>query len=96
MHSARLLVLKAHRNFAHAQWKQILVTIFVFGLYDNQLAASVASLDQDCSGRRAAAAEGKAVRRDKQPRRSNNNLLYIWTCVVNFDNSPDVDLELLN
>ena len=39
---ARLLVIKAHPNLAHPDRERILVTSFLIGLYDRQLAASLA------------------------------------------------------
>ena len=42
MHRVRLLVLKAHPTFEHSARERILITSFMLGLYDRQLAASLA------------------------------------------------------
>ena len=42
MHRVRLLVLKAHPTFKDAARKRILITSFMLGLFDRQLAANLA------------------------------------------------------
>ena len=42
MHRARLLVIKAHPDLAHAPRERILITSFLLGLYDRQHASSLA------------------------------------------------------
>ena len=76
MHRARLLVLKAHPDLAHASRERILVTSFLLGLYDRQLASSLAVVKiQTAADAERLAAEGEAVRRDQRSRRSKNNFL---------------------
>ena len=41
MHRVRLLVIKAHPNVEHSARERILITSFMFGLHDKQLAASL-------------------------------------------------------
>ena len=74
MHRARLLVLKAHSDLAHDSRERILVTSCLLGLYDRQLASSLAvvKIQTAVDGERLAA-EGEAFRRDQRPRRSLNN-----------------------
>ena len=75
MHRARLLVLKAHPDLAHAPRKRILISSFLLGLYDRQLASSLAVVKiQTAANAEGLAANGEAVRRDQQSRRSTNNL----------------------
>ena len=76
MHRARLLVLKAHPDLAHAPRERILITSFILGLYDRQLASSHAVVKiQTAADAERLAAEGEAVRRDQRSRRSTNNFL---------------------
>ncbi len=76
MHRARLLVLKAHPDLAHLPRERILITSFFLGLYDRQLAASLAVVKiQTAADAERLAAEGEAVRRDLRSRRSKNNSL---------------------
>ena len=74
MHRARLLVLKAYPDLAHACRERILIKSFCRELYDRQLASllAVAKIQTAADAERLAA-EGEAVRRDKQSRRSTNN-----------------------
>ena len=76
MHRARLLVLIAHPDLAHTFRERILITSFLLGLYDRQLASSLAVVKiQTTADAERLAAEGKAVRRDQRFRLSTNNLL---------------------
>ena len=76
MHRARLLVLKANPDLAHASRERILITSFRLGLFDRQLASSLAVVKiQTAADAERLAAEGEAVRRDKRYRRSTNNFL---------------------
>ena len=76
MHRARLLVLKAHPDFTHAFRERIFITIFLLGLYDHQLASSLAVVKiQTAADAERLAAEGEAVRRDQRSRRITNNFL---------------------
>ena len=76
MHRARLLVFKAHPDIAHASQKRILITSFLLGLYDRQLASSLAVVKiQTSADAKRLAAEGEAVRRDQRSWRSTNNFL---------------------
>ena len=68
MNRARLLVLKAHPDLAHASRERILITSFLLGLYDRQLASSLAVVKiQPAADAERLAAEGEAVRRDQRP-----------------------------
>ena len=76
MHRARLLVLKAHPDLAHASRERNLITSFLLGLYDRQLASSLAVFKiQTAADAERLAAEGEAVRRDQRSRRSTSNFL---------------------
>ena len=76
MNRARLLVLKAHPDLAHASRERILIKGFLLGLYDHQLASSHAVVKiQTAVNAERLAAEGEAVRRDQRARRSTNNFL---------------------
>ena len=76
MHRTRLLVLKAHPDYAHASRKRILITSLLLGLYDRQLALSHAVVKiQTAADAERLAAEGEAVRRDQRSRRSTINFL---------------------
>ena len=97
MHRAQLLVLKAHPDLGHVPRERILVTSFLFGLYDRQLAASLAVVKINIAAdRERLAAEGEVVRQDQRFRRSNNHFLGKEPFVGNFDNSPDADLKPLD
>lgn len=74
MHRARLFVLKAHLDFAHASREQIIVTSFLYGLYDREFASSLAVVNiQTAADAERLTAESKAVRRDQRLRRFLNN-----------------------
>ena len=76
MHRARLLVLKAHPALVHASRERILITSFLLGLSDRQLASSLAVVNiQTAADAERLAAEGEAMRRDQRYRRSTNNFL---------------------
>ena len=76
MHRARLLVLKAHPDLAHASRKRILITSFLLGLYNRQLASSLAVVKiQTAADAERLTAEGEAVRRDQRSQRSKSNFL---------------------
>ncbi len=81
MHRVRLLVLKAHPDLDSTSRERILVTSFRMGLYDRQLAASlaVARLQTAAEAERLAA-EGEAVRHDQRSRRSGSNFLPEGAC----------------
>ena len=65
MHRTRLFVLKAHPALAHSPRERILITSLLLGLYDCQLAFSLAAVKiQTAADAERLAAEGKAVRRD--------------------------------
>ena len=90
---ARLLVIKAHQNLAHPYRERILVTSFLIGLYDQQLAASidVAGIQNAADAERLAV-EGEAVRHDQRSRRSNLNLLHEEAIIDDSDDFPGADL----
>ena len=89
MHRARLLVLKAHPDLAHGPRKRILITSFLLGLYDRQLASSFAVVKiQTAADAERLAAEGEAVRRDQRSRRSTSNFLPEGACAPESDD-PD-------
>ena len=76
MHRARLLVLKAHPDLAYAPRERTLITSFLLGLYNRQLASSLAVVKiQTAADAERLATEGEAVRRDQRSRRSPNNFL---------------------
>ena len=76
MHRARLLVLKAHPDISHASRERILITSFLLGLYNRQLASSLAVVKiQTAADVERLAAEGKAVISDQRSRRSTSNFL---------------------
>ena len=67
MHWVRLLVVKAHPNLEHSARERILITSFMLGLHDKQLAASLAVvIVQTVAKAERLAAEGEAVRRDQK------------------------------
>ena len=62
MHSARLLVIKAHPDMAHAPRKRILISSFIIGLYDRHLASSLAVVKiQTAANATRLTAKGEAV-----------------------------------
>ena len=72
----RLLVLKAHPNLEHSARERILITSFMLGLHDKQLAASLAVVNvQTAAEAERLAAEGEAVRRDQKSRKSSGNYI---------------------
>ena len=74
MYRVRLLVLKAHPKLDHASRERILIHHFMIGLYDKQLAASLAVVKvQTAAEAERLAAEGESVRRDQRSRKSNFN-----------------------
>ena len=76
MHRARLFVIKAHPDLAHASRERILITSFLLGLYDCKLASSLAVVKiQTAADVERLGAEGEAVRRDQRYRRSTSNFL---------------------
>ena len=80
MRRTRLLVLKAHPNLEHSARERILVTSFLLGLHDKQLAASLAvARIQTAAEAERLAAEGEAVRRDQKSRRASGNYLLTST-----------------
>ena len=75
-HRSRLLVLKAHPHLAHAPRERILITSFLFGLSDCQLASSLEIVKiPTAADTERHAAEGEADRRDQRSRRSTSNFL---------------------
>ena len=74
-HRVRLFVLKAYPDLAHAPRERILVTSFLLGVYDRQLASTLAVIKIQTAAD-ALAAEGEAGRRDQRSRRSTNNFLH--------------------
>ena len=54
MHRARLLVLTAHPDLAHASRERILITSLLLGLYDRQLASPLAVVKNSNSRRHGA------------------------------------------
>ena len=90
MHRARLLVIKAHLNLAHAPRERILITRFLLGLHDRQLASSLAVVKiQTSADAERLAAEGEAVRRDQRPRRSTSNFLCEGACAPESDDQGE-------
>ena len=98
MHRARLLVIKAHPDLAHAPRERILITSFLLGLYDRQLASSLAVVKiQTAADAERLAAEGEAVRRDQRPRRSTSNFLPEGACAPElYDPDEPLDAESLD
>ena len=104
MHRVRLLVLKAHPDLDSASRERILVTSFRMGLYDRQLAASLAVVRLTTAAEaERLAAEGDAVRHDQRSRRSGSNFLPEGACAgagepededlaEGFDDEEDEDL----
>ena len=91
---ARLLVIKAHLNLSHPDRERILDTSFLIGLYDWQLAATLAlPRIQSAADAERLALEEEAVHHDQQSRRFNLNLLPEGALVDNLNESPSADLE---
>ena len=81
MHRARLLALKAHPELTHASRERILITHFLLGLYDRQLAKSIAVAQiKTAAEAERLAVEGEAVTQDVRARRSLNNFLPKEAC----------------
>ena len=97
MHRARLLVIKAHTDLEHAHRKCIVITSFLLGLYDRQLASSLAVVKiQTIADSERLAAEGEAMRRDQLPRRSTSNFLSEGACALqSYDPDEPSDAESL-
>ena len=73
MQRVRLLVLKAHPKLDNASRERILITSFMLGLHDKQLAANLAVVKvQSAAEAERLAAEGEAVRRDQRAKRTGN------------------------
>ena len=76
MHRARLLVLKAHPDLAHGARERILITSFLTGLADRQLAASLAVAKiTSSSDAEKLAAEGESVRKEQRSRKAYMNYI---------------------
>ena len=89
MHRARLLVIKAHLDLAHAPRECILITSFILGLYNRQLASSIAVMKiQTAADAERLTAKGETVRRDQRSRRSTSNFLPEGACAPESDD-PD-------
>ena len=88
MHRVRFLVLKAHPNFEHSARERILITSFMLGLHDKQLASSHAVVKvQTAAEAERLAVEGEAARRDQKSRMSSGN--YLLPSAVCEPNSED-------
>ena len=93
MHRVRLLVLKAHPNLDHTSRERILVTSFMLGLYDKQLAANLAVVKvQTAADAERLAAEGEAVRRDQKTKRTSNYSLMESARDEDLDDEKDIGL----
>ena len=76
MHRARLLVLEAHNDLAHASRERILITRLLLWRYNRQLASAIAVVKiQTAADAQRLAADSVAVRRDQRSRSSTNNFL---------------------
>ena len=76
MRRVRLLVLKAHPNLEHSARERILITNFMLGLHDKDLASSLAVVRvQTAAEAERLASEGEAMRRDQRSRKSTGNYL---------------------
>ena len=76
MHRGRLIVLKTHPNLANAFRERILITSFLLGLFDRQLASFLAVVKiQTAADAERLATESEAVRRHQLSRRRTNNFL---------------------
>ena len=93
MQPVRLLVLKAHPNLEHSASERILITSFMLGLHDKQLAASLAVVKvQTAAKAERLAAEGEAVRRDQKSRKSSGNYL-LHSISREFESEDEEDLN---
>ena len=90
MHRARLLARKAHPELTHASRERILITHFLLGLYDRQIAQSlaVAQIKTAAEAERLAV-EGEAVTRDVRARRYLNNFHPEEACDEPLDDEDD-------
>ena len=78
MHRVRLLVLNAHPTLEHSTRERILITSFMLGLHDKQLAASLAIVKvQTAAEAKQLSAESDAVRCDQKSRKSSGNYLLV-------------------
>ena len=76
MHRVRLLVLKAHPTLDHSARERILITSFILGLHDRQLAANLTVVKiQTAAQTERLAAEGEVVRRDQKSRKYTGNYM---------------------
>ena len=95
MHRNRLLVLKAHPILEHSARERIPITSFMLGLYDKQLAASLAvvKVQTEAEAERLAS-EGEAVRRDQKSRKSSGNYFLPSTSrELESENEEDLNLS---
>ena len=70
MHRVRLVVPKAHPTLEHSARERILITSFMLGLHDKQLAASLTVVKVQIGAEaERLTAEGEAVRRDQMSRK---------------------------
>ena len=77
--------------------ERVLVTSFLIGLYDRQLAASlVVARIQNAADAERLAVEGEAVRHDQRSRRFNLNLLHEGAFVDDQEDSPGAELDPLD
>ena len=97
MLQARLLVIKARPNLARPDRERVLVASFLIGLYDRQLAASLAvARIQNAADAERLAIEGEAVRHDRRSRRCDLDLLLEGAIIDDSGDSPGADLEPLD
>ena len=82
MNRVRHHVLKSHQDLAHAPRERILITSFLFGLYNLQLASSLAVVKiQTAADAERLAANGEANRHDQRSRRFTTNFLHEGACI---------------
>ena len=91
MRRVRRLVNKAHPGLAQNVRERILTTSFLLGLYDRQLASSLAVAKiKDSAEAEKLAAEGESVRRDLKNGKSYMNFLAVKDLAVGDD--PDEEI----
>ena len=77
MHRVRLLVLKAHPNLEHSARERILITSFMLGFHDKQLATLLAVVKvQTAADAERLAVKAEAVRRDQNSRSHQETTFY--------------------
>ena len=88
MHRVRILVLKAPPTLDHTARPRILITSFIYGLHDRQLAASLVIVNiQTAAEAERLAAEREVVRKDQKSKNPQETTCYQRRVIQNQRNT---------